>query len=266
MRIQHLLESRQEPDFPKILKDFLPLAMKEIGIDKLPRIKLELRIVDDQQPTFGKFVNDENIIHLAIEDRHPLDILRTLAHELVHFRQGTEHKLGPTSGETGSPIENEAHEVAGIVMRNFNKLHPQYFDFSSINLKENMDHSKDGRAVEELRAALTAQKQKLQSASDDQVYDIIDKIMTRIAKSHSISGQKLHDMWVDKYKQIPDTWIMKENFADGRHPEDKGDAKRHGINTKASVSSLRKTAKQGGRKGQLAHWLANMKAGRAKHK
>jgi len=57
---------------------------------------------------------------------------------------------------------------------------------------------------------------------------------------------------------------VAENFADGRHPEDKGDSKRHGINTKASVSSLRKTAKQGGRKGQLAHWLANMKAGRAK--
>jgi hypothetical protein len=57
---------------------------------------------------------------------------------------------------------------------------------------------------------------------------------------------------------------VKENFADGRNPQDKGDSKRHGINTKASVSSLRKTAKQGGRKGQLAHWLANMKAGRAK--
>ena len=57
---------------------------------------------------------------------------------------------------------------------------------------------------------------------------------------------------------------LEENFADGKNPQDKGDAKRHGINTKASVSSLRKTAKQGGRKGQLAHWLANMKAGRAK--
>ena len=57
-----------------------------------------------------------------------------------------------------------------------------------------------------------------------------------------------------------------ENFADGKNPQDKGDSKRHGINTKASVSSLRKTAKQGGRKGQLAHWLANMKAGRAKKK
>jgi hypothetical protein len=59
---------------------------------------------------------------------------------------------------------------------------------------------------------------------------------------------------------------LLENFADGKNPQDKGDSKRHGINTKASVSSLRKTAKQGGRKGQLAHWLANMKAGRAKKK
>ena len=131
---------------------------------------------------------------------------------------------------------------------------------------ENMDHSKDDQAVPQLKAALIARKEKLQSATDDQVYDIIDKIMTRIAKTHGISGQKLHDMWVAKYKQVPDTWIMKENFADGRNPQDKGDAKRHGVNTKASVSSLRKTAKQGGRKGQLAHWMANMKSGKAKKK
>lgn len=59
---------------------------------------------------------------------------------------------------------------------------------------------------------------------------------------------------------------MEENFADGRNPQDKGDSKRHGVPTKASVSTLRKVAKQGGRKGQLAHWMANMKAGRAKKK
>lgn len=38
------------------------------------------------------------------------------------------------------------------------------------------------------------------------------------------------------------------------------------FSTKASVSTLRKVAKQGGRKGQLAHWMANMKAGKAKKK
>jgi hypothetical protein len=59
---------------------------------------------------------------------------------------------------------------------------------------------------------------------------------------------------------------VDENFADGRNPQDKGDSKRYGVPTKASVSTLRRVAKQGGRKGQLAHWMANMKAGRAKAK
>ena len=59
---------------------------------------------------------------------------------------------------------------------------------------------------------------------------------------------------------------IKENFADGKNPQDKGDSKRHGVPTKASVSTLRNVAKQGGRKGQLAHWMANMKAGKAKNK
>ena len=65
------------------------------------------------------------------------------------------------------------------------------YELNRINkgVAEDMDHSKDGRAVEELKAALVARKQKLQSASNDQVYDSIDKIMTRIAKTHSISGQ-----------------------------------------------------------------------------
>ena len=60
---------------------------------------------------------------------------------------------------------------------------------------------------------------------------------------------------------------LAENFADGRHPEDKGDSKRYHVPTKSSVSNLRKFAKShSGRAAQLAHWAANMKAGRAKKK
>jgi hypothetical protein len=55
-----------------------------------------------------------------------------------------------------------------------------------------------------------------------------------------------------------------ENFADGKHPEDKGDSARLGIPKHASISSLRKIAHRGGRKGQLAHWQANMRSGRNK--
>jgi hypothetical protein len=73
---------------------------------------------------------------------------------------------------------------------------------------------------------------------------------------------------VDFFQNHPDpNDEMEENFADGKHPGRKGLSKRMGVNTKASVSSLRKTAKHSkGEKARMAHWLANMKAGRAKKK
>ena len=56
-----------------------------------------------------------------------------------------------------------------------------------------------------------------------------------------------------------------ENFADGKKPGRKGLAKRMGVPTKASVSRLRQIAKSSsGEKARMAHWVANMKAGRNK--
>ena len=94
----------------------------------------------------------------------------------------------------------------------------------------------------------------------------------RAADSSTLDKSKQHNDWIIN-TFIP--WVQSllgqqgvaENFADGRHPERKGLAKRSGVNTKASVSSLRKTAKNSsGEKQRMAHWLANMKAGKAKNK
>ena len=133
--------------------------------------------------------------------------------------------------------------------------------------EQNVWEGADNGAVEELRAALVTKRDQLQSATDDQVYDIIDRIMTRIARNHGISGKKLHDMWVDKYKQIPDTWIMKENFADGRvkGKSRPGRVKRAGASCSGSVTDLRARAKNAsGEKAKMYHWCANMKSGRKK--
>ena len=71
----------------------------------------------------------------------------------------------------------------------------------------------------------------------------------------------------DKVIEILKQGAVNENFADGRNPGRKGLSKRVGVNTKASVSSLRKTAKNSsGEKQRMAHWLANMKSGREKAK
>lgn len=84
----------------------------------------------------------------------------------------------------------------------------------------------------------------------------------------SIDHDAGHGVWQHIAQKLGlqyDAHMVKENFANGRHPEDKGDSKRYGINTKASVSSLRKSAKHSsGRKRELEHWLANMKSGHKK--
>jgi hypothetical protein len=112
-------------DMMKMIKQFLPVAMKDLKIKRVPHIVLQPHIKEEGgQASFGRFVNEEEKIYLGIADRHPVDILRTLAHELVHFKQHENDEMYPGAGETGSPIENEAHWVAGIIMRHFNKKYP----------------------------------------------------------------------------------------------------------------------------------------------
>jgi hypothetical protein len=133
---QSLYENIVATDFMSALKDFLPIAMRVLKISKLPHIKLMKDVGDEDQPTFGRFKNDELIIDIGLNNRHPNDILRTLAHELVHFKQMMDNRLNPHSGDTGSPEENEAHAVAGVIMRHFNKIHPQYLRGQPLDLQE----------------------------------------------------------------------------------------------------------------------------------
>lgn len=129
-------ESLEENEVLKAFRDFLPIAMKVLKVSKLPKIKLVKIIQDTDQPTFGRFINDTMIVEIGMSNRHILDILRTLAHELTHYKQFLDHRIGPHSGDTGSPEENEAHAVAGVIMRYFNKMHPHYFEETPLEIHE----------------------------------------------------------------------------------------------------------------------------------
>jgi hypothetical protein len=125
--IELLVEGKEEnANILEMFEKFLPIAMKYIGLSSLPEMKFEPTIGDVDQPTFGKYVNGSHVLHVALMNRHPNDILRTVAHELVHYKQDIENELHDGSGETGSPHENQAHSVAGVVMRHFNKQYPKY--------------------------------------------------------------------------------------------------------------------------------------------
>jgi hypothetical protein len=62
-----------------------------------------------------------------------MDVCRTLAHELVHYKQDLDKQLeDDDAGATGSPQENEANAEAAVIMRNWGKKHPELFAQESI--------------------------------------------------------------------------------------------------------------------------------------
>jgi hypothetical protein len=93
------------------------------------------------------------------------------------------------------------------------------------------------------------------------VTDDLDKVFKQVQKMHKAGKIPYYGAeGMNESKQG-----VAENFADGRKPGRKGLAKRVGVDCKQPVSKLRSIAKNSsGERQRMAHWCANMKAGRKK--
>lgn len=134
-------------EFEELVHKFLPFVFKELKMKSIPPIQFKngkdgLHVKDipgvtvvknsgfsQVKGTFGQ-TSGKNRIVVNIENRHPLDALRTLAHELAHYHQHITGVHG--TGETGSPTENEASAIASIIMRNFDHSYPKLFKLNPL--------------------------------------------------------------------------------------------------------------------------------------
>lgn len=110
-------------DFIKYAGDYLKLG------DNIPKIILSNDESEAKKMhSFGNFTPENKNIRVVIANRNLADVLRTLAHELVHHRQFLDGKLTKSSNDTGSSDENEANMIAGILLRNYGKENPIIFE------------------------------------------------------------------------------------------------------------------------------------------
>jgi hypothetical protein len=114
-----------------IIKRFQVFLKRELRLTQ----DIPLILIDDvnfsvKNRSFACIVPDTKVIYLSIVNRHPIDILRSLAHEVVHYKQLISGQN--ILGYTGSPHENEANAKAGELMRKYGKLHPELFDLIPI--------------------------------------------------------------------------------------------------------------------------------------
>jgi hypothetical protein len=116
--------------FDAILKRFLVFLKRELNLTiDIPYVLIDDVDFSKKNMAFG-MMNSDGIIYISIINRHPLDILRTFAHEYVHYKQSIRGKL--LKSNPGSPAENQANAKAGEIMRKYGKLHPELFDLMSI--------------------------------------------------------------------------------------------------------------------------------------
>jgi hypothetical protein len=135
MKVKEILtEGLNKRDTFDILHDFVRFAGEDLGLKTLP--KFDFRFDNSkslQHKSFGGYQPGGEHITITVKNRHIMDVCRTLAHELVHYSQDLKKELeDDDAGATGSPQENEANARAAVIMRNWGKRNPTYFDKDSI--------------------------------------------------------------------------------------------------------------------------------------
>ena len=99
-----------------------------LKLDPLPQIQLIHDDVENGEDIFGKtayYAPQTNIVVLFTYGRHPKDILRSYAHELVHVHQNMENRLHNVNttdvndDDYLEQLEREAYETGNIMFRSW---------------------------------------------------------------------------------------------------------------------------------------------------
>ena len=189
------------PDKKQHIKDFALWAIKLLKIEQAPKIKL---VGDTKTTALGYFDPETQDIVVSVKDRHQMDIMRTLAHELVHRKQNEAREL---NGETGSPDENEANSLAGVLLRWWGKKNPEQFN-------ENINTLHDPQRMASAVAYLTDYYD-----SKEEAYRIIDAYTASVDKLITQGGTVYRAVWVapgqkPKLKQPGLHWTLTPQSAE----------------------------------------------------
>lgn len=128
------------------------------------------------------------------------------------------------------------------------------------------------RQVDTRQERMARARARLNTSYEIYHADNPSKIVDRFEADTPADAQRYYQDYIERYESDVDYDLrlrkstgIDENFADGKKPGRKGLAKRSGVNCKQSVTKLRKIAKNSsGERARMAHWCANMKAGKKK--
>jgi hypothetical protein len=110
------------------VEKFKDWAVSKLKIKNPPKIELSYDTEEAQQGHHtGRHIEGSNSVWVYAANRNLVDILRTVFHELVHWRQSELDMIDNGDSYPGSPIEAMADMLAGKYIKIYGKNNRQIF-------------------------------------------------------------------------------------------------------------------------------------------
>lgn len=104
----------------KVMSKFLKFCRQELKITNDIEIYL-MKKKNHLNITTGGYNPSDKCVYVIFEGRQIADILRTIAHELVHQKQDLQGKLKGDIPDIGGVIEDTANAIAGRLVKMYVK-------------------------------------------------------------------------------------------------------------------------------------------------
>ena len=95
-----------------VIVRFIKFINDELNINVPFKVKL-VKNRDDDLKTYAYYNPTNGDVKVYCKDRGLADVLRSIAHELIHHQQNQLGKLEQPTQDIGGEIEDEANSVAG---------------------------------------------------------------------------------------------------------------------------------------------------------
>jgi Zn-dependent peptidase ImmA (M78 family) len=102
----------------QLINNFIEYIKTYLKVDNLPDIKF-VQERGSIPMTTGSYLPDQNILYVIVKNRAICDYLRTLAHELVHYKQNVDGKIPKVLQGRDEDLEAEANIEAGKIIYDF---------------------------------------------------------------------------------------------------------------------------------------------------
>ena len=110
------------------ITEFVKFVKKELDLKECPTVVLQNGRGKLKTTAHYDYSKENKIIRINAKNRALVDVMRSIAHEMVHHKQFEQGRLEVKPPDIGGEIEDEANAKAGQYIKMFSKMDKTIYD------------------------------------------------------------------------------------------------------------------------------------------